>query len=531
MSTAVASENALVVIGDRVAPTPYLQALVKLLRAENAKLPEDKQIQYVICQDYSTLAVALKKFRKRISLVLVGPGLDGKQDMIVRLIGREIKSVLVMGPRQQLAETAELSKRLLLNLLELGIVVVLSTEASEEFWKPIVKENVMAGIASDKDLLSMSPDERAEHLDRRLESVTMFPALPETQNRVNALDDMDPPKKWAEAIDRDVPIRTVILSLLNSAHYSFRSRITTIEQAVSLASARTIREVVLACTVQRLFQNVAEARIDQFWRHSVAAGFFCRILALPAIAEEQTPQEKAEFARLQLEDTEKEMLRELRLWKKFDIPPEEDAFTAGLLHDIGKVTIALCFEDSMALIDPIVSLGVKEADVERRLWAESPRKVERTLMSDMDHQVVGGRIARRWGLSQAMQEVITQHHLVRRTSGSLTRLVALADMGANMIHGYPFKDEHNAFCRLATALTKAAKTQVGEDGDQFLPIALELYHSMFESQLPTLLEEYEVPENLWKTVPSTDYFRLAFALSERVKSLTGGFLQMTQSVS
>lgn len=527
-TTTIDTGSALVVIGDKVAPTPYLKSLVGLLRTENENLPDDRKVQYVICEDYSTLAIALKKFRERISLVLVGPGLDGKQDMIVRMIGREIKSVLVMDPRVHLAENAELSKRLLANLIELGITVVLGSEAGDEFWEPIVRDNVIAGISSNLDIASMTPEQRAEHLDKRLESVTMFPSLPETQNKVAALDDMDHPKKWAEAINPDVPMKTVILNLLNSAHYSFRSRITTIDQAVSLASARTIREVVLACTVQRLFGDVAAARIDQFWRHSVAAGYFARILALPAVGEEQSPQEKTEFSRLGLDDAQRRLLVEHRLWNKFELPKDGEPFTAGLLHDIGKVVIALCFEDALSLIDPLVSLGVREAEAGNQIWADSPRKVERSLMNDIDHQTIGGRIARRWGLSPTMQEVITQHHLVRRTSSPLTRLVALADIAANTLHSYPFEDAQHPFARLLQQVDDAVKAQNYRPADEVIQ---DVWEPLVASRLERVLSDYEVPENLWKTVDAPTFFRIVYALRPRVKRLTGTFLQMTAQTS
>ena len=51
-------------------------------------------------------------------------------------------------------------------------------------------------------------------IDKRLEAVNSFPSLPDTQRKVaelDDLDDLDPPKKWAEAIDPDLPTKTVIL--------------------------------------------------------------------------------------------------------------------------------------------------------------------------------------------------------------------------------------------------------------------------------------------------------------------------------
>jgi putative nucleotidyltransferase with HDIG domain len=345
---------------------------------------------------------------------------------------------------------------------------------------------------------------------------------------VAALRDSDAPRKWAEAIDPDPPMRTVILALLNSAHYSFRSRITSIEQAVALVSAHTIREVVTACTIQRLFKKVGAARIDQFWRHAVAAAFFSRIFALVVEHTDATPQERADLERFGLNPEEVDSLKSLRLWEKFDLKPGEDPFTAGLLHDIGKVTMALCFEDALMLMDPIVEAGVKEKDGEGKLWAESTIALEHSLMGDMDHQVVGGRIARKWNVDASLQEVITQHHNVRRTSAPLTRLVALADLAANTIHPYPYHENEHPFPRMFATLRQALKEQ---QGDRTEEAALdELFPTQVGAQLADILQRLDVHETLWKMVDSAAFFRTCFVLGPAIRRVTSSFLSMTSTV-
>jgi HD-like signal output (HDOD) protein len=486
----------------------------------------DKQIHYLVCSDYSSFALALRQYRDHIRLVLVGPELDGKQDMVVRLMGGAIQTVLVLDPARPIAEDPEAARRLLRNMTELGVVLVRSDMLPEDFYQPLVRDHVVAGLSSKLDIANLSPDERAELLENRLESVTMFPSLPETQNKVAALDDMDHPRKWAEAIDPDVPLKQVILNLLNSAHYSFRTRVKTVEQAVSLASTRTIREVVLACTVQRLFRKVPAARVDDFWKHSVATGFFAKLFSLCMDPDNQSPQDRQEMHRFDLDERTRQALQEMRIWTHFDLDKETDAFTSGLLHDIGKVTMALCLEDSLELLDPLIRSGLEQAEAEGRVWAESSKKLERTLMTDIDHEIIGGRIARRWGLDPRVQEVVRGHHEVRRSSSDIMKLVALADLAANTTLTYPIAEEHHPLTRLF----KRLRDEIADEEDpERRWIRLEDTYPGVEEEVGQVLAGLEISEGLWKIVDRDAFLKLCFHAGPRIRRATGAFLQMTAS--
>jgi putative nucleotidyltransferase with HDIG domain len=319
-------------------------------------------------------------------------------------------------------------------------------------------------------------------------------------------------------------MRTVILSLLNSAHYSFRNRITTIEQAVALVSTRTIRDIVLACTIQRLFRKVDAARIDQFWRHSVATGYFAKLFTITADPNDATPQERSELDRFDLGEDQLEALRQAHLWDQLEPKPGDDAFTAGLLHDIGKVTMALCFEDALHLMEPIIETGVSENDAQGKLWAEGTVALERSLMGDMDHEAIGARIARKWGLDPALQEVVSRHHDVRRTSASLTKLVALSDVAANTIYSYPYLDTQHPYQRLFARVREAMKEQPDRP-----PVELmnEVFTSRVDGELEDVLARMKVPEALWKLIEAPAFFRLCYLVSPSIQRITTSFLSMT----
>ena len=377
------------------------------------------------------------------------------------------------------------------------------------------------------DLESMTPEERADMVDRRLDAVNKFPSLPETQRKVSALDDLDPPKKWAEAIDPDLPTRTVILRILNSARYGFRSRVETIDQAVALASAKTIREIVTACQIRQLFSKTSENTIDQFWCHSLAVAFYAKLFSLPADPTQQTSQQKAEFERYQLDESRVALLQQTKLWEKFALEEQDDAFSSGLLHDVGKVTMLMCLEDSLELIKALIDAEVEESlDAEGdKLWARTALDIERFLMKDIDHQVIGNRLALKWELEDPVRQVISHHHDIVDHSSSLLKLVALADLAGNTLFPYPAgEDQHPLpllLARLDKALDKAKKPK--DDPAAVMAAIDETIHE----DLVDVLNRLEISEQLWELVDFKVCIQLCYCLAPKIRSLSIAFLPHT----
>jgi hypothetical protein len=256
--------NPLIVLGDKIARKPHLTAFLQNIRTENAMLDSDEAVKYAICGDSNEVAVTLKKHLDAVKMVLIGPGLTGNGVTVARMLANKAHICMVIDPAvNPLAPDAENQKRLQANLEDLGVIIVFVKDATEDFYEPLIREYVLSGMPVGADLSEMTPEERAAMIDKRLEAVNSFPSLPDTQRKVSALDDLDPPKKWAEAIEPDLPTKTVILKILNSARYGFRSRVETIDQAVALASAKTIREIVTACQIRQIFKDTTETTIDQ----------------------------------------------------------------------------------------------------------------------------------------------------------------------------------------------------------------------------------------------------------------------------
>ena len=523
--TSQAIDNPLVIIGDKIAPKPYLITLMQQLRVENSLLDSERQIKYAVCTDSVEIAVALKKHRDAVKMILIGSGLTGNAISVARMLSKKAHIVIVVDPNiNPLGPDPATYQRTQTNLEELGVIIVLVQSATDDFFEPLVNDYILSGLAAGLDLESMTPQERAEMVDKRLDAVNKFPSLPDTQRRVAKLGDLDSPKKWAAAIEPDLPTCTVIFKLLNSARYSLRSRVEAIDQAVILASAKTIREIVTACQIRQVFRKTSEDTIEQFWRHSLAVAYYSTLFSLPADPAAQSSQQRTEFERFQLDDEQVQLLQRERLWEKFELSEKDDAFTSGLLHDIGKVAMLMCLEDSLELVMALIDAEIDESQKQDKLWAPSVIEIERFLMKDMDHQIIGGRLADRWELEPGIQQVISHHHDIHERSPDLLKLVALANLASSTLFPYPATDEQHPFPQFLELIEKAIKKKGGRN----LPEAVEeaISTDIFED-LVDVLSRMEVPGHLWEIVDFKSFFKICYLLAPKIRSASIAFLQQT----
>jgi len=192
----------------------------------------------------------------------------------------------------------------------------------------------------------------------------------------------------------DQSLTAKLLSVANSAAMGVREPVATLERAVVRLGFSAVRSIVLAVKFVECFSAAPGPRAQrglqraEFWKHSLAVACAARRLA--------TAQRERE------------------------IDPEE-AFVAGLLHDLGKVALDTVFPKAYARI-------AAEGEQTRGDIADCERAV-----LGVDHTVAGRRLAERWGLARQLQDVIWLHHLAADTlptgvsCPSLIALVNLAD--------------------------------------------------------------------------------------------------------
>lgn len=217
-------------------------------------------------------------------------------------------------------------------------------------------------------------------------------SLPEVFTRVN--DMLDDPHSSASDIGKvisdDPALTTRLLKIVNSAFYSFPSQIGTVSRAITIIGTRELRDLILATSVIKLFNNIPEDLIsmDSFWRHSISVGLIAQCMA------SQRHDENI-----------------------------ESVFVAGLIHDIGRLVICS-----------------KVPEIEREALARAKfngmdlTQCEKTILG-FDHTEVGAELARLWLLPNNLYEAMAFHHTPQYAETHVveTTIVHLANDIANAV--------------------------------------------------------------------------------------------------
>lgn len=225
--------------------------------------------------------------------------------------------------------------------------------------------------------------------------------LPASATRLAALvEDPDAgANEIAEVIAFDQALTMKMLRAANSAASASATPVTDVREAVArMGTAQVVAFAVASHTRSLLARAIPGYGLseNQLWRHSV----------LSALAAEALP-------------------RACRV----DVPP--DAFTAALLHDIGKLVL------NRFLTPEIVEL-MRRAQVEGKL---SPYQAEVEVIQ-VHHAEVGGLVAQHWELPERIVKAIQYHHDPDQDTDQLSAIVYVANKAANKIepmlpHAHP----------------------------------------------------------------------------------------------
>lgn len=189
----------------------------------------------------------------------------------------------------------------------------------------------------------------------------------------------------ADVLGRDQALTARVLRLANSALFGLPRRIGALTDAIVLLGFNTVRSLSVAGSAFTVMdRSVVGYGLQRglLWRHGVAAAAAARLLA-SRVAPQQV----------------------------------EEAFVAGLLHDIGKIVLDSYVGQAFDEIARIVAEhGAAFADAEREVLG-------------FDHAQVGGLVAEKWALPQDLVAAIRYHHepLTRTVHWVLPSLVHVAN--------------------------------------------------------------------------------------------------------
>ena len=215
---------------------------------------------------------------------------------------------------------------------------------------------------------------------RGLRQLPPFPAVATKLLRVLSTEDVHV-KEIVNLIRADPALASELMRVVNSALYGFPSRISSIQNAVTLLGLQTVRSFALTVSMKGFLHTAL--RLDllrRIWRHSLACGMLCEELS----AAGSTSQ-------------------------GFD----DRAYTAGLLHNVGRLGLFVAHPRAYAeLLTTPAESGI--LDREREAFG-------------LDHCEAGAWLAHSWGLPGDLEVVIAGHHEPPGSTGfELADLVRVA---------------------------------------------------------------------------------------------------------
>ncbi|MDR1904868.1 MAG: HDOD domain-containing protein [Treponema sp.] len=232
---------------------------------------------------------------------------------------------------------------------------------------------------------------------RKIEKyIKNMPSLPTTVTKV--LEICNNPKTSPADLNRVISLDPVlvgrVLKLINSAYYSLGQPITNLVRAIIMLGINTVKNLVLSATIAGNFSARKDSKginLEGFWRHSLCVGVAAKMLVKK---------------------------------RGVDSKQYEEYFTAGLLHDIGKIPL-----NSVITSDYLLTIA--KADRER---IPLVRAEEQNLK--LNHCQAGALIVKAWKLEGTVGDTIIYHHNLASYTGPYRDIlysIALANRFASLM--------------------------------------------------------------------------------------------------
>jgi HD-like signal output (HDOD) protein len=202
-----------------------------------------------------------------------------------------------------------------------------------------------------------------------IKSMSDLPPMPEVVMKAQEImaDPNSNFKELGKVIETDQAIAARVLKLANSAYYGLRGMVSSIHQASIVLGYEALGELITVVGASGLLDNVLEGyRMESglLWQHSLAVAFGSRIIAI-----------------------------------KKHPTLENDAFSAGLLHDSGKIVMDPYISDQEEAFDAFMEQSEEKTFL----------KAEKVILG-FDHAEIAYDLCSKWGIPENQSLAIKFHH-------------------------------------------------------------------------------------------------------------------------
>ncbi len=292
------------------------------------------------------------------------PGMDGVQ-LLAEIMRRQPDIVRIILSGQ----------------LDQEMILQTVRSAHQHLAKPCDADLLKSTLAQAFALRDILVDDNLQKLVSRVESLPSLPSLyleimEELQSSYTSF------QKVGEIIAKDVGMTAKILQMVNSAFFGLRRHIASPREAVGYLGLETVKSLVLTAKIFSQFdqKKIVGFSLDDLWNHSILTAIFAKTI-------------------VKLENQRREAI--------------DDAYMAGLLHDLGKLVLVQNLYD-----------GYQEALVEvqqsnRCLW-----EIEDEFFGTT-HAEIAAYLMGLWGLKYPVVEAIAFHHYPRKCHQHMGILAAV----------------------------------------------------------------------------------------------------------
>jgi putative nucleotidyltransferase with HDIG domain len=206
-----------------------------------------------------------------------------------------------------------------------------------------------------------------EKITRILKEVKAFPGMPATAAKLMPLlqDPNTNTSQIEDIVKYDPGLTANILKLCNSAYFGLPSKVSSVHQAIMLMGWKRLLQIVMTMCMSALMKRAIpgyDLPQGELWRHSVASSVAADILV-----------------------------------KSLGTSGADEAFTAALLHDIGKLVLGEFVRQDLEKIMQMVEKGITF-------------EVAEFIVIGTNHAEIGARILERWSLPSELVSAVGWHH-------------------------------------------------------------------------------------------------------------------------